>query len=182
MKKETWKDIKGFEGFYQVSNMGNVRSIAVRRSIHGIVRVISRERTLSPYNNGNGYLMVQLKRNNHIVPVGVHRLVAEAFLPDHSPDKNVINHKDHDRANNNANNLEWVTQQENVDKSRHLMKRPKTKCKASNTGEKYIHNANGSYRVAIRAAGVNRTFKTLPEAIDYRDSIIDSNPGYFERG
>lgn len=181
MKNEIWKDIKGYEGFYQVSNLGNVRSIAVRRSLHGKVYIIKRIRPMTPTDNGNGYLMIQLKADNRRKPVGVHRLVAEAFLPK-IPGKEVIHHKDHDGHNNSVDNLEWVTQQENIDASKHLMKKAKGRCATTNTGEKYIREKNGRYRLVIRAFGVDKGFSTIDDAIEYRESIIKANPEYFERG
>ena len=181
MKKE-WKDIKGFEGFYQVSNAGDVRSVAVRRHINGRLHVIKRVHEMSQYDNGNGYLMVQLKSNNKVTPVGVHRLVAEAFVPRLVDDNVVVNHKDHNTKNNMAENLEWVTQKENVEYSKHLMKHAKSSCKATNTGEKYIRKKNGIYEVAIKQIRAYRSFKSLADAIIYRDRMIKENDWYFGRG
>ena len=179
---EIWKDIKGFEGFYQVSNAGDVRSIAVRRSIHGSLHIVKRIREMAPYDNGNGYLMVQLKSNNTVTPVGVHRLVAEAFVHRRGEDKVIVNHKDHNTKNNIAENLEWVTQRENVNYSKHLMRHAKSTCRATNTGEKYIRRRNGMYEVAISQIRAYKSFKSLTDAITYRDRMVEENALYFERG
>lgn len=180
-KNEIWKDIDAFEGFYKVSNTGKVKSIAVRRSIHGVVRVINRERILTPYDNGNGYLMVCLRANGKKTPVSVHRLVAKAFL-DTVPDKDVVNHKDRNTHNNNVENLEWVSTKENVNWSAEYMKKPKKKSRISNTGEKYISIRNNRYRVAFKHFHVDKSFKNLEDAIAYRDAFVNQNIDYFGKG
>ena len=95
---EEWRPVKGFEGFYEVSNLGRVKSL--RKNI-----------ILKPEldKKGKGYLCINLGRGNH---KKVHRLVAEAFIPKIA-DKNVVNHIDGNTKNNKVNNLEWVNHQEN---------------------------------------------------------------------
>ena len=61
---EKWKDIPGYEGVYQVSNLGNVKSVSVNRFVHGVIMNIHRERTIRPFDNGHGYLVVSLNKNN----------------------------------------------------------------------------------------------------------------------
>ena len=101
---EIWKDIDGYEGLYQVSNLGNVKSLNYRRT--------GKERILKPGNNGLGYLFVILCNNGKLKHFKIHRLVAKAFLenPDNKSD---VNHKDEDKTNNNVDNLEWMTRLEN---------------------------------------------------------------------
>lgn len=100
--REIWKDIKGFEGVYMVSNLGRVK---------GLARISSDNRDLPDrYLTGskysNGYCMVKLSLNGKRVRKSIHRLVAEAFIP--NPDGlPMINHKDEDKTNNKADNLEW---------------------------------------------------------------------------
>ena len=65
MIEEVWKDIEGFEGFYQISNLGRIKSIAVRRSLWGKIHIINRERLMTPYDNGNGYLMISLRQTRN---------------------------------------------------------------------------------------------------------------------
>lgn len=173
---EIWKDIQGYEDLYQVSNLGNVRSKDRRVVNHksGSTRVCA-GMLLNAWDNGNGYLVVSLskqrKRKNHYV----HRLVASAFVE--NPDnKKCINHTDFDTRNNRASNLEWCTQKENVNHSAIHMRHPKAKCKQSNTGEKYIckilHQGRRiRYRVSLKRFGVDRVFKTLEEAIEFRNCV-----------
>ena len=173
---EEWKDIQGYEGLYQVSNLGRVKSLERRVCNHnnGATRLI-REQIITPTDNGNGYKIVGLhlkrKRQNKYV----HRLVAEHFLEKPSG-KDFVNHIDYDKSNNAVANLEWCTQIENVAYSVEHMKKPKTKRRPPKTGEKYIKykNVRGKivYRVAIKQLKIDRTFKTLEEAIRYRNEAV----------
>lgn len=95
---EIWKDIHEFEGRYQVSNLGNVKSLNYNKT--------GEERILKPYDNGKGYLLVNLFKGKRTVQKLVHRLVAEAFIPNQNA-LSQINHKDENRQNNAVYNLEW---------------------------------------------------------------------------
>lgn len=94
---EIWKDVAGYEGLYQVSDQGRVRSLWF-----GEVRILKLR------DKGNGYLCVRLYRNGTMKDNYVHRLVAKAFIPNPS-NFPVINHKDEDKTNNAVDNLEWCT-------------------------------------------------------------------------
>ena len=97
-KEEIWLPVKGFEGYYEVSNMGNIRRTKSKR-----LRAIS---------HTEHYSHVLLSVNGHHRTLRVHRLVAEAFLPK-IDEKTHVNHKNGDRHDNRVENLEWVTQAEN---------------------------------------------------------------------
>lgn len=109
--KEIWKDISGFEGKYQVSTLGRVKSLTRKvNSIHGPESKTIKERILKHDISKMQYHRVILSKN--LYRYSVHRLVGFAFIP--KPDnKPCINHKDGDRHNNNVSNLEWCTHQEN---------------------------------------------------------------------
>ena len=92
-----WKPIKDFND-YEVSNTGKVRS-----TFNGCIY------ELSGYPQSRGYIQVCLCVNGYIAPKLVHRLVAETFIENDSPEKNQVNHKDENKNNNNVNNLEWCT-------------------------------------------------------------------------
>jgi hypothetical protein len=111
MKKEIWKDINGFEGIYQVSNLGRVKSVkrTCNRSFgHG--RAVP-EKMLSAVKR-NKYLAVTLWMLNSKSMHSVHRLVAAAFLPN-PENKATVNHIDGNKMNNHVENLEWATHSEN---------------------------------------------------------------------
>lgn len=114
--KEKWKQIKGYEGLYEVSSYGRVRSIKreIKRKdkLFGGYNYIE-DRILSAGSN-NGYKMVVLyDKNGKHKTYSVHKLVAKAFIP--NPHKfKTINHLDENRSNNRVENLEWCTQKNNV--------------------------------------------------------------------
>lgn len=100
---EFWKDIPGYEGLYQVSNYGRVK----RYFKNG------KENFLVGKKDKDGYTWVILSKNQRKKYIHVHRLVADAFVPN-TEDKPQVNHKDRNKQNNSANNLEWVTCSENM--------------------------------------------------------------------
>lgn len=106
---EIWKDIAGWEGRYKVSNLGRVLSYN-RPNGHKDAIVV-------PHPNEKGYLMVHLYRKPVSKTVKVHKLVAEAFIPNpaHLPE---VNHIDGDKSNNRVDNLEWMTRKANVEHAR----------------------------------------------------------------
>ena len=104
---EVWKDVVGYEGAYQVSDLGNVRSLdKVVRSRYK--PRLSKGVNMKLQNNGCGYRHVSISSKTRLV----HRIVAEAFIP-RIVGKNCINHIDGNKQNNNISNLEWVTHKEN---------------------------------------------------------------------
>ncbi|WP_462412315.1 NUMOD4 domain-containing protein [Neobacillus sp. Marseille-QA0830] len=102
---EEWRDIKGFEGLYQVSNFGQVKSLARKGS--------PKEKLLKQSKLKNGYLKVTLSKDGKQEPVLVHYLVSEAFIPKTDRTKRVVDHFDGDKQNNCVLNLEWVTWEQN---------------------------------------------------------------------
>ena len=153
---EQWKDIAGFEGKYQVSNLGRVKSLKYHRA--------NKEKTLAVRGavrrGKERYFYVTLSKDNKTAVRYVHRLVAECFVnnPDNKP---YVNHKDGDIHNNNADNLEWVTPLENnIHAMRILGRYPHKgfkfdKCKASKkVCQIYISEEGYRYHLATYANAV----------------------------
>lgn len=101
---EIFKDIEGYED-YQISNLGNVKSLR-----------FGKEKILKPVKDGKKYLCVVLYKQGKHKMCKVHRLVAQAFIPNPN-NLPQINHKDEDKTNNQVNNLEWCDCQYNIDYS-----------------------------------------------------------------
>ncbi|MEC3021477.1 NUMOD4 domain-containing protein [Bacillus cereus] len=111
---EIWKDIEGYEGLYQVSNLGRVKSLA-RCVLRGNKRNLKvRERILKSSIRGTGYERINLYDEGVRSGIYVHRLVAQTFL--YKKDgADEVNHKDGNKLNNESSNLEWVTGEENIE-------------------------------------------------------------------
>lgn len=108
---EEWKDIKGYEGLYQVSNLGRVRSLS-RYVKHRTIYIL-KGKLLKQRTRGKGYLAVTLCKNSKLKHYYVHRLVAEAFIPNPN-NLPQVNHKDENKSNNCVDNLEWCDDKYNT--------------------------------------------------------------------
>ena len=101
---EHWKSIAGYEGLYEVSDLGRVKSLGNNK--------FRKEKILKPSKNTCGYLQVILHKDGHTKHLFVHRLVSEAFIQNPN-NLDTVNHKDEDKTNNAANNLEWLSFRDN---------------------------------------------------------------------
>jgi len=113
MEEEIWREIPKYDGFYEVSTLGNVRSMTRRINVgRGVRLVISK--VLKQADTKDGYKCIVLKTKSHeMFNIRVHRLVCLAFL-DNPELKPNINHKNGVKSDNRLDNLEWCTQSENV--------------------------------------------------------------------
>lgn len=111
--KEQWKPVVGYEGQYEVSNTGLVRSIDRKVCGKNGINITKYGNIINPHIIKHGYLRVGLSKDNKRKNFLVHRLVAEAFIP--NPNKYpYINHKDENTSNNNVSNIEWCNQSYNM--------------------------------------------------------------------
>ena len=115
LQQERWKDIDGYDGMYQVSSLGRVMSLKFGKT-----------RVLRPGKNTNGYLFVNLWKDGKQKHCRVHRLVAQAFIPNDDSSKSQINHRNEDKTENSVSNLEWCTASYNLSYNglRYRSKRP----------------------------------------------------------
>lgn len=111
--EEVWKDIQGYEGIYQISNLGRAKSLErLIPCAYGMRKIP--EKIMKPALNTDGYWRVKLIKGELKKNRKVHRLVAEAFIP--NPEgKRCVNHIDGNKNNNCVDNLEWVTHKENME-------------------------------------------------------------------
>lgn len=113
--REVWKDVVGYEGYYQISNFGRVRSLdrLTRSSTNLEYKGTMRGRVLKPIDNNKGYFMVALAKNGSAKWKLISRLVAKAFIPNPN-NYPIVNHKNEIKKDNVVDNLEWCTQKYNV--------------------------------------------------------------------
>lgn len=169
---EIWKDIKNYEGVYQVSNQGNVR------------RLLSGGRT-KPLKNREGlYYTVSLSYSQYKKTYAVHRLVAETFLL-RKPWETEVNHKDGNKHNNCVENLEWVTQQDNIKHATHVLGnspfgKPPRKCRCLDDEGNVIAEypsiteaAKALGKISARAAITNVCKGYSPTAYGYHWEYAD---------
>lgn len=158
MNQEVWKPVPGYEGIYEISSLGQLKSLARDVFRSGVIQHRN-EYIKKQWPNPDGYMQCKLSRDGVNVNIGVHRLVAMAFLenPDEKPE---VNHKDGNRTNNQIDNLEWVTREENIAdciaRGTHIMFR-------DNSGEN--NNNYGNHRLSEK-------YRLHPEL-----AVVQSRPG-----
>lgn len=152
---EEWKTIPGFDGMYQISNFGRVRSY---KGTHGgredIPKLMKEHLNTKRYNQLGFCYKGKMKR------ILVHRLVAEAFIPN-PENKPFINHKDGVRSHNHIDNLEWVTQSENMRHSYDVLKQPlppgtPKSIRCVETGKTYKSAADAQRDTGVSKANIGK--------------------------
>lgn len=160
---EIWKDIKGYEGLYKVSNLGRIKSFKT-----------SKTKVLTNQPDSRGYLQIGLIKDKKRKNFKVHRLVAEAFI-ENKFNKPHVNHINEDKMDNRSVNLEWVTQSENANHgSCQIRKRLKTVGR-KRTKEfikkmmetKIRNNTVNNKRVPVKCLDENIIFNSTNEAAEY---------------
>lgn len=159
MCERKWKEIPEYRGAYSVSNDGLVRSNKRLARVHGASKRNVKERILRQSETKKGYMKVSLWLNNKGMTIPVHRLVASAFVKGWKPGL-VVNHKDGNKLNNNADNLEWVTVRENT-----MHAFSNGICVGSNTGRFGHMHCNPKSGKAIMPCGDILIFKSQADVI-----------------
>ena len=157
--EEIWKDIKftdtdgkeyDYTGYYQVSNMGRVKSLSRKGS--------RKERVLKTKPNNQGYIKIGLNVSMERKTFAVHRLVAHMFIENPNPNEFIIvNHKDENPANNCVDNLEWCTQSHNVQHSHY-------KYKCDNRNRTYYTGGNNASAKKVLCVETGQVFGSIVEA------------------
>ena len=164
MMEEIWKDIEGYEGIYQVSNLGRVRSLdryyTRPHPRNGVpTKYFKRGTEIVCHVHRNGYVEVMLKVGGVKKNFMVHRLVAKAFVPGYFEGADV-NHKDCNRQNNHADNLEWMTIGDNL-----------------RYGFENGKFSSSMKCVLVSASGERLAFRSMSEAGRY----LGRSPGYISK-
>ena len=146
--QEIWRDIEGYEGLYQVSNLRRVKSLNYRRT--------GKEENLKPRKDKGGYLFVFLYKEGKTKNCKIHRLVAQAFIP--NPEKfSEVNHRDEDKTNNAVDNLEWCSSKYNCNYGTRNERRVKSKSKpvmCLETGEVFSSAKEAQEKIGIFASSI----------------------------
>ena len=166
-EKEIWKDVVGYEGVYEVSNMGRVKRVGKYRNQ---CAEWDSNHILRPGHKDNEYLFVNLSKEGKNKIKYVHRLVAEAFLPN-PKNKATVNHIDGDRTNNVVENLEWATYKENNNHSLYVLGNEKSVRK-----KKYLCTEE---RLEILREQVQKKQKPVIQ-YDLHGNFIKEYPSYRE--
>lgn len=121
--EEIWKDINGYEGIYQCSTYGNIRSLNRYVYEHNGKRQYRKGQMIIPRTNKNGYLQFALNKNGKRKMVYVHIIVAETFVQN-LMNNNIVNHIDGNKLNNHVENLEWCSASDNNYHAYQMLNRP----------------------------------------------------------
>jgi hypothetical protein len=169
---EIWKDILNYENIYQISNFGRVKSIERKLNTGNNFFRIKKENILKQQSNKRGYSTCILTKNNKIQGVLIHRLVAQAFLPN-PKNKPQVNHINGIKSDNNISNLEWNTSSEN-NKHAHLNKLNNARKGSENSLSKIVLNLeNGIYYDSLKEAAYynNINYGTLKSAMRFKTKL-----------
>lgn len=155
LKNEKWLPVDGYDGIYEVSTMGRIKTL--QRTFYdkkGNERIV-KEKIRKPYTTWDGYLRISFYGHGYQEKTTVHRAVAKAFIPNPN-NLPIVNHKDGNRKNNSLDNLEWVSESENTLHSFRVLKRIHPRSKS------VINNVSGKIFKSIKDAalfeGINPSY------------------------
>lgn len=167
---EIWKDVSGYEGMYQVSTFGRIRTVShsvTSRSRNGTPYLLNVPARIKKATRGSdGYYDISLYKNNQPKYFSVHQLVAQTFLP--NPDnKPTVNHIDGDKSNNHLDNLEWATYDEQMahaSKLGLLNYHSRDSEKYNSIAVANLERWNSTHRVKVKCIESGQVFASLAEA------------------
>lgn len=171
---EIWKDVMGYEGRYQVSNLGRVKSLKRKFGCFGRAKTSFKEIIIKPTTNSRGYVTMLLWDDGKIKGTTVHRLVATHFIPNNNALELTVNHKNGIKTDNRVENLEWLTRGDNV---RHGLKIGLKKS-FGRTGKKES-KATEKKEKKVRGRRVNKLDAQLNIVTTYPHAIAAENDGYY---
>ena len=152
LNEEIWKDIEGYEGLYQISNLGRIYSNISNK-------------ILALRKNKRGYSQINLYKDGGRTMFSIHRLVAQTFIPN-PENKPQVNHIDEDKTNNRVDNLEWVTSKENNNHGTRLYrsamkKRRSVVSKHIKSGAVLVHDSqiSASIKLSVRRTDINNVLR-----------------------
>jgi len=173
--EEIWKPIKGYEGIYDVSNKGRIRSYSLLGKASNTKNELLIRKVRS---NVFGYYIVDLRKNGKRETFLVHRLVAREFIPN-TENKKQINHKNGIKTDNSVENLEWSTSKENM---QHAIKAGLLKCKSGrkvNKNPLIVFDLAGNYVTTLYGVKQWVNFGLKEQAVNYcLRGILKSHKGY----
>lgn len=153
--KEIWKDVEGYEGLYQASNLGRIKALRKERPFAHTIRVYP-EVIMKPSTTKRGYYLVQFMKNGKARHYTLHRIIAKTFIP--NPDnKLTVNHINANKLDNSVSNLEWCTYSENQLHACKLgLNKTMFKSEGNISNKKVINNSTGEiYDSIIASAKAN---------------------------
>ena len=165
-EEELWKPIKDYEGLYEISNLGRIRSLdryIKSRSSRGEMQFKKGTVLKQKFNRVTGYYVVTLWKNGEQKGYTVHRLIASHFLPKDDK-REVVNHKDGNKLNNCVSNLEWVSYSENLSHSYSQLNRKVNKRSVHKQTVYYI-NKEGNLLCAESVEEASRQTHVSPTQI-----------------
>ena len=171
MKGEIWKDIEGYEGLYQISNMGRVKSVE-RMKWCGKGYYKTPERILKARKTKNGYLLVNLWKDGKIKSYYIHRLVAQAFLdnPDNLPE---VNHIDQDKTNNKVENLEFCDRSYNVNygtRNRNVAEKLRGRKKSEESNKKRAEKLTNNPKISKPVIAIDKRTGLIVEFLSAHEA------------